>query len=35
VEAELSEVAKAAERLETAGNLGEEPSDPNEDDLVR
>jgi hypothetical protein len=35
VEAELAEVTKAAERVETIGDLGEEPSDPNEDDLVR
>jgi hypothetical protein len=35
VEAELAEVTKAAEKLEEmAGNLGEETSDPSEDDLV-
>ena len=35
VEAELTEATKAAENLEMSGNLGEEPSDPSEDDLVR
>jgi hypothetical protein len=35
VEAELTPVAKAAEKLEFASNLGDEPSDPNEEDLVR
>jgi len=34
VEAELSEVVKAAERMEAASDIGDEPSDPNEDDLV-
>jgi hypothetical protein len=35
VEAELTEVTKAAENLEMTGNVGEEPSDPSEDDLVQ
>ena len=34
VEAELAEVTKAAEKLEMTGNLGDEPRDPSEDDLV-
>jgi len=35
VGAELAEVAKAAENLEMAGNLGEEPRDPDEEEFVR
>jgi hypothetical protein len=35
VEAELREVAKAAEKMEFAGESIEEPSDPNEEDLVK
>ncbi len=35
VEEELAEITKAAEKLETVGDSGEEPSDPSEDDLVR
>jgi hypothetical protein len=34
VEGELSDVARAVEKLEAAGALEEEPSDPSEDDLV-
>lgn len=35
VEAELVAVAKAAEKLEMIGDIPDESSDPNEDDLVR
>jgi hypothetical protein len=35
VETELAPVAKATEKLELAGDGGEEPSDPNEEDLVQ
>lgn len=34
IESELAEVVEAVDKLEAAGNLGEEPSDPSEDDLV-